>query len=78
MAGKQEPKRYFIINPAGAVHEVDREHARWRLKQPGFRMADQAEVDAYLKQPVQRADRPIATPFEATTDLPEPDLGDAE
>lgn len=38
------PRRYFIVNPKGAIHEVDREHARERLRLPGWRMATPEEV----------------------------------
>lgn len=44
MATKKEP-RYFIVNPAGAIHEVNREQARERLQQIGYRKATKAEVD---------------------------------
>ncbi|MCK6629350.1 MAG: hypothetical protein L6R45_29760 [Anaerolineae bacterium] len=67
MASKTEAKtvkRYFIVNPAGAVHEVDYEHARWRLGQKkGFRMAEKHEVEAYLNTAVQVAEKPIARPY---------------
>lgn len=62
MAAKKE-KRFFIVNPAGAVHEVPEAIAKERLGQVGYRMATKAEVDAYLAADVQRFDRPIAEPF---------------
>jgi hypothetical protein len=59
-AAPRAPKRYFIVNPAGAIHEVDREHARWRLGQVGFRMATPAEVaELDARSGEQRADSPI-------------------
>lgn len=62
-AQKNEPKRYYIVNPGGAVHEVTREHARERIRSAGWRMASDAEIKAYQDQAIQRADQPIATPF---------------
>ncbi len=42
-------KRYFIINPAGALHEVTKEHATERLTDdPRYRMATKAEIKKYL------------------------------
>lgn len=67
-AAKEESKRYFIVNPAGAVHEVTREHAAELLKQVGYRKATPAEVAAYSKTPIQRADKPIAKPFTSDPD----------
>ena len=40
-------KNYFIVNPAGIIHECDKEHARWRLKSPGWRVPTGAELKAY-------------------------------
>lgn len=60
--------RYFVVNPGGAVHEVTREHAAQRIKRAGWRMATDAEIEAYLGQAIQRADRPIATPFAQTVE----------
>ena len=55
--------RFFIVNPAGAVHEVPEAMAKERLAQVGYRMASKTEVEAYLAADVQRFDRPIAEPF---------------
>lgn len=63
MAASNKPKRFFIVNPAGAVHEVSEAHARWRLQSAGWRMASEAEVSKYLAAKVQRFDRPIAEPW---------------
>ncbi|MEM7344590.1 MAG: hypothetical protein AAF485_10130 [Chloroflexota bacterium] len=62
----EQPKRYFIVNPAGAVHEVTAEHMKARLKDGRYRAAKPAEVEQYLNREVQRADDPIASPH--TTD----------
>lgn len=59
----KKPARYFIVNPAGAVHEVTREHAAQRLRQVGWRKATKAQIDQYLSQRVQKHDEPIAEPF---------------
>lgn len=62
-------RRYFIVNPAGCIHEVDREHARWRLSIVGWRMATAAEVAQLDAQGgEQRADSPICQPW-----TPDPD-----
>lgn len=70
---KPKPKRYFIVNPAGAVHEVTREHARARLKQVGYRMATRAEVVAYKRAPSHRGLGPVAAAWS-----PEPQPDEAE
>lgn len=67
-AAKEENKRYYIVNPAGAVHEVTREHAAELLKKVGYRKATAAEVTAYNKAPIQRADKPIGKPFTSDPD----------
>jgi hypothetical protein len=72
---KSEPKEkvYYIVNPAGAVHVVTREHARSRLRQVGYRMATKEEVAAYKKAKVQVHDQPIAEPWSPEPE-PEPEL----
>ena len=63
-------KRYFIVNPAGAIHEVTYEHAKMRLKEGKFRMANKAEVKAYMDAGGnQSAGAPLAEKF---SDEPEP------
>lgn len=71
---KKTRSAYFIVNPAGAVHEVSREHAAQRLRQPGFRKATADEVKAFQGQRVQRHDRPIATPWNPEPEAIEVDL----
>lgn len=57
-------ERFFIVNPKGAVHEVTQEHAEDRINaDPRWRMAEKAEVDAYLKAAQQVADKPLAAPY---------------
>ncbi len=60
---------YYIVNPAGAVHSCDKEHARFRLQQVGWRLAEDGEIEQYKEQDVQRADQPIAAPWS-----PEPNV----
>lgn len=68
-------KRFFVVNPAGAVHEVTEEHARELLAKIGYRNATAVEVKKLnsqrgnLKPGEQRFDEPICEPFSAT---PEP------
>lgn len=58
------PLRYFIVNPAGTVHEVTADHARTRLQQVGWRQATKEEVQEYLNRSGnQRFDDPIAPPW---------------
>lgn len=64
MAAKKE-KRFFIVNPKGAVHEVTEAIAKERLGAVGWRMATKEEIERYLAADVQRFDRPIGTPFNA-------------
>lgn len=71
MAGKSsKPKRYFIVNPAGTIHEVTYAHAKQRLKEVGFRMATADEVKQYQGAKAQLWDAPIAKPW---TPEPEPE-----
>lgn len=75
---RKGPRRYFIVNPAGAVHEVDREHAAWRLKQPGYRLATADEVAALERQGGHQTSRkPIAAAYNPTLDDDDdgPELG---
>lgn len=62
-------KVYYIVNPAGAIHDVTREIAKMRLKTPGYRMATQEEINklqAQIKEGKgQTWDHPIAPPFSA-------------
>jgi|FLYN01.1.fsa_nt_gi hypothetical protein len=63
------PRRYFLVNPKGAIHEVTREHARERLKQAGWRMANTAEIEELERRNgLQVFDRPICRPWS-----PDPD-----
>lgn len=75
MAAKTKgPARYFIINPAGAIHEVTREHAQERLAQPGYRKATKADVDRLLAAGGnQRAGEPLVEPWSTEPDAIELD-----
>ncbi len=71
-----KPKRYFIVNPSGAIHEVSYNHAKSRLKQLGYRMATPSEVKAYEGAGGhQVVGKPLATPW---TPEPEPELDPEE
>ncbi|MCL4867760.1 MAG: hypothetical protein KJ063_02230 [Anaerolineae bacterium] len=66
MSKKNTVKRYFIVNPAGAIHEVTLDHAETLLRKVGFRSATQAEVNKLnAAKGEQRFDAPICTPFKA-------------
>lgn len=54
---------YYIVNPAGAVHDCDREHAEMRLKTLGFRLAEDAEIEMFRETKTQRFQTPIAEPW---------------
>lgn len=63
-SGEYEPV-YFIVNPAGAIHNVSREIAKAQLKKAGYRMAAPDEVQQLFDaKGYQRADRPICERFE--------------
>lgn len=69
-------KGYFIVNPKGCIHVVTKEHARERLKLPGWRLATPQEIAAYHKADgLQRAGRPLAAPWVPDVD-DEPELGE--
>lgn len=61
----QKPKRYFILNPGGAIHEVSAEQQKALLGRVGYRKATKAQITKYLKQKTQRFDAPIGEPFTA-------------
>lgn len=70
-AAPKVEKTYYIVNPKGTIHSVDRAHAAWRLRTVGWRMATPEEVQLLRDAGgEQRADSPIATPWS-----PDPDLG---
>jgi len=68
-----KPARYFILNPAGAIHEVTRERAMALMAMPGYRKPSKEQVQRYLKQKTQRFDQPIGDRF-----VPEPEEFDVE
>ena len=58
------PGRYFIVNPHGVIHECDADHARWRLRMPGYRLATLDEVKELMARGGnQRFDDPICEPW---------------
>lgn len=68
-------KRYFIVNPAGAIHEVTYEHAKSLLGKVGYRNATAAEVKKLnsrrgnVAAGNQEFKKPVCEPFAAS---PEP------
>lgn len=64
---------YYIVNPHGTVHSCDRDHAAGRLRQAGWRLATDGEIELYLETRVQRSGRPLARPWN-----PDPDGALAE
>lgn len=72
-------KIYYLVNPAGAIHTVSREHATLRLQSDArYRIATPEEVEVFKEIKVQRADRPIARPWSPDPDLGAPDVGAGE
>jgi len=66
--------RYYVVNPAGAIHEVTREIAAHRLRQPGWRKATPDELKALENAGGnQRWDSPLTQPWN-----PEPEAIDVE
>lgn len=74
--------RYFIVNPAGAVHEVTKDEATWRLSQQGYRAATKGEVaELFARGGNQTADDPICNswnPKPEAIDLTDDVLGGME
>lgn len=68
---------YYIVNPAGAVHDCSRDHATMRLKILGYRLATDAEIEQYTERKMQRFDQPIAEPW-SPDPIVEPWTPDAE
>lgn len=66
----KQARRYFVVNPRGAIHEITRELARDRLRLPGWRMATSVEVEALAERNGHQAhDKPICAPWSAEIDL---------
>jgi hypothetical protein len=49
----------FVVNRAGAVHDIDPATQTDVLKRPGYRLATEGEIAAYHATPVQEASDPI-------------------
>jgi len=59
-----EEKSYFIVNPAGAIHKVTREHAENVLKNPGYRPASTEEIQKLHDQGGNQIwNKPICKPW---------------
>lgn len=66
-----EEKAFYIVNPKGAIHIVNEDHAKARLKIVGWRLATAEERTAYdAAGGNQRFDKPLATPFKAVIENP--------
>jgi hypothetical protein len=63
----------YLVNPAGAIHTCTRDHARYRLRFVGWRVASKAEITKYQATRVQRSGRPLAQPWSPEPDF-EPEL----
>lgn len=67
----------YVVNPSGAVHDVTEEHARELLRNPGWRVATQAEIDQLAAQHGhQEADNPIAARWEPRLESEDEGAGD--
>ena len=66
---------YWLVNPAGAIHSVTKDHAQVRLAIPGWRLATEPEIKKVKAAKEQRFDDPICTPWSAD---PEAQLVDLE
>lgn len=71
-----KPKRYFIVNPSGTIHECTYTHAKNRLKEVGWRMATAAEIKLFRDPDGanghQVAGKPLAKPWSVEPE-PEPE-----
>lgn len=57
----EQDQVFYIVNPAGAVHACDREHAQARFQQRGYRPATPEEVaELQRRHGHQVAGKPIA------------------
>jgi len=53
------PAEIFIVNRAGAVHDIAVADATDVLKRPGYRLATEGEIATYRAAPNQTTDDPI-------------------
>lgn len=63
--------QFFLRNPHGTIHEVDREHAKRRLAVAGWFLATDDEIEQYKEARVQLWDKPIGEKWD-----PEPEVVD--
>jgi hypothetical protein len=69
----KQPNVVFIVNPAGAIHDVSESHAQWRLHFPGWRRATKAEVEALTQAGGnQSADKPLVKAWNPDEPLTQP------
>ena len=65
-------KKYFIVNPGGAIHEVQKEHAQRRLAYPGWRLAKPFEIKKLeAAGGNQTAERPLCKPWTPLVEIVE-------
>jgi hypothetical protein len=77
---KLDKDSVYLVNPKGVIHLATREHARERLRNPGWHVASKEEIAAYetagghqsLEKP---AGRPAVAATEAEPALPDEALG---
>lgn len=67
---------FYMVNPAGAIHVVTRDHAYERMRtHVGFRLATDDEIEQYSESRKQVWDQPIAEAWnpepEVLPDIPE-------
>jgi hypothetical protein len=56
----EQPPRFFVVNPTGAVHEVTEAHLWELVRQPGWRVASKDDIaELELRDGEQTADDPI-------------------
>lgn len=66
---RQIEKGYWIVNPAGCLHLVSREHASQRLRQAGYRLATKEEIaELQACGGLQEHDNPIVPRWAPTPD----------
>jgi pyruvate/2-oxoglutarate dehydrogenase complex dihydrolipoamide acyltransferase (E2) component len=75
--GTQSAATYYIVNPAGAVHECEIDYCKWRLRDSRYRLASDAEIERFKETRVQTANNPIAPP-QKVEDVFVPEVPDAE
>ncbi len=69
-AGAPAADWLWIVNPAGALHQATREHARERFRSAGWRRATDAEIAELGERAGHQVwDDPIARPWAPEADV---------